>query len=144
MSHPVINKRNLMILDIKKTSKKKIYYHFSKRIKISKDINSFACKLQRGIKLLFYCNPKFYPLRINLFNWVADDLSEYTIRKIGAYMFLERIEEMFKGSKIKIPAKYIIDEVEESEDGKTYIPIGHFVYCNVKIKDKNLIGLEMK
>ncbi len=139
MSHP-----DLMILNIKEISKKRIYYHLSQRIKISEEINSFACHAQRGIKLLFYCNPKFYPIGINLFNWVEGDLDGYTIRKMGAYKFLERIEEMFEGSKIRIPAKHIIDELEESEDGKTYIPIGHSIYCNVKIRDKNLIGLEIK
>ena len=97
------------------------------------------------VRLIFYINPKTNPVYVYIFREMgnsSDYNSDYTWKEIAAYLCLEQIIELMENSKVKLPARTKYIDFEESEDGKSFIPITETVYCNVKIRDKNLIGLE--
>jgi len=136
----------MKIIDIENTPEKEILKEIQKYVEIKKYKGSLVKPPGSMVRLIFYVNPKTNPMYISVIRDMGDPSdynSDYTTKEIAAYLCLEQIRELMENTKVKLPAKTTYVDFEESEDGKTFMPITETVYCNVKIRDKNLIGLKL-
>lgn len=135
--------KDLKIIDIKKTPRKDVINKLMRNLKIKYAKPDLLHGETIGVFLDYYINPKANPFKVKTQSMMSKNMvKDISPKKLGAHLILDNIEDLLEGHKAHIPVKTIIDDLEESKDGKTYMPIWHSIYINVKIRDKNLIGLE--